>query len=310
LLTYNDRDFLATQIAYKLNLRGPCITVQTACSTSLVAIVLACQSLLTFQSDIALAGGVTLDAQERGGHLHQEGGVSSVDGHCRAFDAAATGIVGGCGAGVVVLKRLQDALADHDTIHAVILGFGLNNDGAARAGFTAPGLNGQVEVYSDALAMAGIHSETIGFVECHGTGTPIGDPIEIAALTKTFRTHTKRRNFCAIGSVKTNIGHTGAAAGVAGFTKAVLAIQNKLIPPTLHFQTPNPQLDLEHSPFYINSKTTAWPEGVPRRRAAITSLGAGGTNAHIILEEAPSQTPPAIARAYQLPVFSAKARPL
>src|SRR5579864_254598 len=306
LLTYNDRDFLATQIGYKLDLRGPCITVQTACSTSLVAIVLACQSLLTYQSDIALAGGVTLDAQERGGHLYQQGGVASIDGHCRAFDASATGIVGGCGAGVVALKRLQDAREDGDTVHAVILGFGLNNDGASRVGFTAPGVEGQVGAYSDAIAMAGINPETIAFVECHGTGTPIGDPIELTALTRAFRSHTSKRNFCAFGSVKTNIGHTGAAAGVAGFTKAVLSLEHKTIPPSLHFRTPNPQLELEQSPFYVNTEAKSWPQGAVRRRAATTSLGAGGTNAHVILEEAPEQISFPSVRTHHLLVLSAK----
>lgn len=306
LLTYNDRDFLATQVGYKLNLRGPCITVQTACSTSLVAIILACQSLLTYQSDIALAGGVTLDAKDCGGHLFHPGGVTSVDGHCRAFDASASGIVGGCGAGVVVLKRLQDALADRDTIHAVIRGFGLNNDGAERVGFVAPGVEGQVKVYSDAIAMAGISPETIGFIECHGTGTPMGDPIEVAALTKAFRFHTQKRNFCAIGSVKTNIGHTGAAAGVAGFTKVVLALKNRMIPPSLHFRTPNPQLGLDQSPFYVNTEAKLWPKGATPRRGATTSLGAGGTNAHIIVEEAPEQPSSTTARPYHLLPVSAK----
>jgi phthiocerol/phenolphthiocerol synthesis type-I polyketide synthase E len=307
LLTYNDRDFLATQLGYKLNLRGPCITVQTACSTSLVSIVLACQSLLTCQSDIALAGGVTLDLEEKGGHLYQEGGVTSMDGHCRAFDASATGIVGGCGAGMVVLKRLQDALTDGDSIHAVIIGFGLNNDGATRAGFTAPGVEGQVSVISDAIAMAGISPQTIELIECHGTGTPIGDPIEIAALTRAFRAFTGKKKFCAIGSVKTNIGHTGAAAGVAGFQKAVLALQNKMFPPSLHFNSPNPAIDFENSPFYVNTESKDWQRGSAPRRAATTSLGAGGTNAHVILEEAPLPVSTSSgSRPWQLLVWSAK----
>src|SRR6185437_2256648 len=232
--TYADRDFLATRVGYKMNLRGPCITVQTACSTSLVAIVLACQSLLNFQTDVALAGGVRLNMQELSGYLYHEGGVLSPDGHCRTFDAEAKGTVGSAGCGVVVLKRLDDALADGDTIHAVVLGTGLNNDGAAKVGYAAPGLDGQVAVVSDAIAVAGINPESIGFVECHGTATPMGDPIEIAALTRAFRAHTPRKQFCAAGSVKSNIGHTDTASGVAGFTKAVLALKHKLIPATVN----------------------------------------------------------------------------
>jgi acyl transferase domain-containing protein len=277
-------DFLATRVGYKLNLRGPCVTVQTACSTSLVSIVLACQSLLMFQSDIVLAGGVEVAAQERTGYVAEEGDINSLDGHCRAFDAAATGTVGGSGAGVVVLRRLEDAVAAGDTISAVVLGYGLNNDGAHRAGFTAPGVEGQVAVISDALAMAGINPETIQFVECHGTGTPIGDPIEITALTKAFRSHTAKENYCMIGAVKTNIGHTGVAAGVAGFTKAVLALKHQMVPPTLHFQRPNPAVPFPGSPFYINNELMSWPAAETPKRAAVTALGIGGTNAHVVLE--------------------------
>lgn len=285
LPTYNDKDFLATRVGYDLNLRGPCVTVQTACSTSLVSIVMACQSVLSYQSDICLAGGVTLSTRERAGYLYQEGGIVSPDGHCRTFDADAKGIVGSSGVGVVVLKRLEDAIRDRDTIHAVIVGMGLNNDGASRIGFTAPGRDGQAAVIKDAIEMAGVNPETIGFVECHGTGTPIGDPIEIAALTRAFRAYTQKRHFCVVGSVKTNIGHTDTAAGVAGFTKAVLALRHKLIPPTLHFQRPNPEIDFEGSPFYVNTTLQEWQPSDAPRRAGVTSLGAGGTNAHVILEE-------------------------
>jgi phthiocerol/phenolphthiocerol synthesis type-I polyketide synthase E len=306
LSTYADRDFLAMRIGYKMNLRGPCLTVQTACSTSLVAIVLACQSLLNYQADIALAGGVRLNTQERSGYLSHEGGILSPDGHCRAFDAEAKGTVGSVGCGVVVLKRLEDALADGDTIHAVVLGTGLNNDGASRVSFAAPGLEGQTVVVSDALAMADINPETIGFVECHGTATPMGDPIEVAALTRAFRAHTQKKHFCAIGSVKSNIGHTDTAAGVAGFIKAVLALERKLIPATVNFRTPNPEIDFASSPFFVNSEAMEWKGGTTPRRAAVTSLGLGGTNAHVILEEPPSMEPLPSARTCRLLVWSAK----
>lgn len=289
--TCADKDFLATRVGYKLNLRGPCISVQTACSTSLVSIVMACQSLLSYQSDIALGGGVTVLGSEHRGYLYQEGGIHSPDGHCRAFDADAKGITGGSGAGVVVLKRLEDALADADTIHAIVLGTGLNNDGSNRIGFSAPGINGQVTVISDAIATAGIDPETIGFVECHGTATPVGDPIEITALTKAFRACTQKKTFCAVGSVKTNIGHTDTAAGAAGFIKAVLSLKNKLIPASLHFRRPNPNIDFASSPFYVNGELKQWTRSEAPRRAAVSSFGLGGTNAHVILEEAPDQQP-------------------
>jgi acyl transferase domain-containing protein/thioesterase domain-containing protein/acyl carrier protein len=302
----NHHDFLATRVGYKFNLRGPCVTVQTACSTSLVSIVLACQNLLMFQSDIVLAGGVEVAAQERTGYVAEEGDINSFDGHCRAFDAAATGTVGASGAGVVVLRRLEDAVAAGDTISAIVLGYGLNNDGALRAGFTAPGVEGQVAVISDALAMAGINPETIQFVECHGTGTPIGDPIEITALTKAFRSYTAKESYCMVGSVKTNIGHAGVAAGVAGFTKAVLALKHKMVPPTLHFQKPNPAAPFQGSPFYVSAELTRWPAAETPKRAAVTSLGMGGTNAHVVLEEAPGLPPSRNSNQWQLLAWSAK----
>ncbi len=306
LPTYSDKDFLATRVGYKLNLRGPCVTVQTACSTSLVAIVLACQSLLSYQSDIALAGGVTLTARERCGYMYQEGGIVSPDGHCRAFDAQASGIVGGSGAGVVVLKRLEDAIADGDTIQAVVLGLGLTNDGSARMGFAAPGIEGQVAAYSDAIAMAGINPETIGYVECHGTATPLGDPIEITALTQAFRAYTEKTNFCAIGSVKTNIGHTDTAAGVAGFTKAVLMLRDRMMPASLNFHSPNPELELETSPFFVNTQLKEWKSETGPRRAAVSSLGLGGTNAHVVLEEAPEQSISRSSLPWRVLVWSAR----
>lgn len=306
LPTYNDKDFLATRVGYKLGLRGPCVTVQTACSTSLVAIGLASQCLLNYQSDMVLAGGVSLSTRERSGYFYQEGGISSPDGHCRAFDAGSRGIVSGSGAGVVVLKRLSDALKDGDSIHAVILGFGMNNDGAARVGFTAPGVDGQSAVVADAIAMAGINPETIGYVECHGTGTPLGDPIEIAALTRSFREHTGKKQFCAIGSVKTNIGHMDTAAGVAGFTKAVLALKHGHIPASLHFQTPNPEIDFANSPFFVNTGLRPWKTVDGPRRAGVSSLGAGGTNAHVILEEPPIEERAAASKEFHLLVWSAR----
>jgi len=305
-ITSNEKDYIATRVGYKLNLRGPCVTVQTACSTSLVAIVLACQSLLNYQSEICMAGGVRLTMREKGGYYYDEGGIVSPDGHCRTFDAAAKGTVFSCGAGVVVLKRLEDALADGDTIHAVVLGFGLNNDGSARVGFTAPGVDGQVAVSSEALAMANVNPETISYIECHGTGTSMGDPIEVAALSKSFQAQTNKKHFCALGSVKTNIGHTDAAAGVAGFTKVVLSLKNKLIPASLHFSQPNPQIDFENSPFYVNTKLTEWKNGAHPRRAGLNSFGIGGTNAHVIMEEAPLQESSSPSPEWEILTLSAK----
>jgi acyl transferase domain-containing protein/acyl carrier protein len=306
IVTSNDRDYLASRVGYKLNLRGPCVGVQTACSTSLVAICMACQNLLSYQCDVALAGGVSLLLNDKEGYWYEEGGILSPDGHCRTFDASAQGTLFCQGAGAVVLRRLDDALIDHDNIYAVIRGFGLNNDGAVRAGFTAPGVDGQVEVSSQAIEMAGISPETIGFVECHGTATPIGDPIEITALTKSFRKYTQKKNFCAVGSVKTNIGHTDAAAGVAGFTKAVLALKNKAIPASLHFQKPNPQIDFDDSPFFVNTQLLEWKPGEEPRRAGVNSFGVGGTNAHVIVEEAPPHESSSQSRPIQILAFSAK----
>lgn len=306
LFTSNDKDYLATRVGYKLNLRGPCVTVQTACSTSLVAIILGAQSLLNYQSDIVLAGGVTINTTEKTGYMYQEGGIVSPDGHCRPFDSAAKGTIFSSGQGMVALKRLQDALKDGDQIHAVIIGFGMNNDGSAKVGFTAPSVDGQAAVSSEALAMAGISPETIGYVECHGTATPVGDPIEIAALTKAFRAHTRKTGFCAVGSVKSNLGHTDAAAGVTGFIKTVLSLEQKKIPPTLHFERPNPEIDFDNSPFYPNSTLRDWAPGDSPRRAGLNSFGIGGTNAHVILEEAPPAKVAPSDRPWHLLVWSAK----
>ena len=306
IMSSNERDFLATRVGYKLNLRGPCVTVQTACSTSLVATILACQSLLTYQSDIALAGGVTLDPDETSGYTYQEGGITSPDGHNQTFDAAAKGTVFSNGVGVVALKRLSDAIADRDTIHAVVIGYGMKNDGSAKVGYTAPSVEGQAATAAQALAMAGVNPETISYVECHGTATPVGDPIEISALAKAFRQYTDKKHFCKVGSVKSNIGHTDSAAGVAGLIKTVLCLENEAIPPTLHYKKPNPQIDFDSSPFYVNDTLSDWKRnGVPRR-AGLNSFGIGGTNAHVILEEAPIAPASGISRPTQLLVLSAK----
>ncbi|HRC77634.1 MAG TPA: polyketide synthase, partial [Kouleothrix sp.] len=269
----NDKDFLATRVAYELNLRGPCMSVQTGCSTALVATHLACQSLLSYQCDMALAGGVSIHMPQRTGYFYQEGGINSPDGHCRAFDADAQGTLFGSGAGVVVLKRLEDALADGDSILAVIRGSAINNDGGHKIGFTAPGVDGQAEVIARALAVAGVPADTIGYVEAHGTGTALGDPVEVAELTRAFRAETSARSFCAIGSVKTNIGHLDAAAGAAGLIKTVLALQHGEIPPSLHFRQPNPRIDFAASPFYVSARLAAWPAGDTPRRAGVSSFG-------------------------------------
>ncbi|HEX4498731.1 MAG TPA: beta-ketoacyl synthase N-terminal-like domain-containing protein [Thermoanaerobaculia bacterium] len=280
----SDKDFLTTRISYKLNLTGPSLDVQTACSTSLVAVVLACQSLLNYQCDLALAGGVSAREPQRGGYLHQEQGILSPDGHCRPFDAAARGTVPGNGVGMVALKRLEDALAAGDPIRAVIRGAALNNDGAGKVGFTAPGVSGQAEVVAMALAIAGVDPGEIGFLEAHGTATPMGDPIEVRALEQAFR--GAPRGSCVLGSIKSNLGHLDAAAGVAGLIKAVLALQHREIPPTLHFTRPNPEIDLATGPFRVNAALEPWESAAPRR-AGVSSFGIGGTNAHVVLEEAP-----------------------
>ncbi|MEH2308020.1 type I polyketide synthase [Nostoc sp.] len=284
---HNRTDNLTTRVAYKLDLKGSAITVQTGCSSSLVAIHLACQSLIDRESDLVLAGGVSITNLKKAGYAYQEGGILSPDGHCRAFDAKAQGTVGGDGVGIVILKRLADAIADRDCIHAVIKGSAINNDGSAKIGYTAPSIDGQAKVIAEALAISRIEPDMVSYVEAHGTGTVLGDPIEIAALTKSFRAKTQKKNFCAIGSVKTNIGHLDTAAGVAGLIKTVLALKHKQIPPSLHFEQPNLQIDFANSPFYINNQLSEWKSNAHPRRAGVSSFGIGGTNAHVILEEAP-----------------------
>jgi amino acid adenylation domain-containing protein len=301
-----DKDYLATRVAYELGLRGPGLSVQTACSTSLVAVHLARQSLLLGECEMALAGGITLRVPQGSGYRYHEGGIASPDGHCRTFDAAARGTVFGSGAGIVLLKRLADARRDGDTIRAVLKGSAINNDGALKVGFTAPSVDGQAEVIRAAQEAAGVSPETVTYVEAHGTATPLGDPIEVAALTQAFRRGTRRIGFCAIGSVKSNLGHLDAAAGVTGLIKTVLALEHRQIPPTLHFQSPNPQIDFASSPFYVNARLADWPAEAGPRRAGVSSFGIGGTNAHAVLEEAPAAAPSGPARRHQLLLLSAR----
>lgn len=277
----NEKDYLPIWVAHALDLRGPAVAVQTACSTSLVAVVQACLALQTGQCDMALAGGAAITVPIRSGHVHVEGGMLSQDGHTRPFDAAATGTVFSDGVGVVVLKRLADAEADGDTIHAVIRGVALNNDGAHKASFSAPTVEGQAAVVAMALARAGWDAQTMQYVEGHGTATPLGDPIEVAALTRAFRLWTDRTGFCALGSIKSNFGHTTAAAGVAGLIKTALAIEHGVLPKTLNYERANPEIDFAMTPFSIQSEASAWE--LPRR-AGVSSFGVGGTNAHVVLE--------------------------
>ena len=300
----NSADFLATRISYKLNLTGPSVTVQTACSTSLVAIHVACQSLLAGECDMAIAGGVTLQFPQPQGYLYQAGMIFAPDGHCRAFAADAQGTVGSSGVGVVLLKPWAAAVADGDLIHAVIRGSAINNDGSAKVSFMAPSIDGQARVIREAQAVAEVAPETITYVEAHGTGTVLGDPIEIAALTQAFQTH--QHGYCALGSVKTNLGHTDTAAGVAGLIKTVLALKHGMIPPSLHAAQPNPALALATSPFYVNTTLAPWQSKGTPRRAGVSSFGAGGTNAHVVLEEAAPRAPSGPARPWQLLLLSAR----
>jgi len=284
----NNSDYACTRIAYKLNLKGPAITVQTACSTSLMSIIMGYQSLLDYQCDIAMAGGSAITLPVKSGYLYQEGMIMSPDGHCRPFDAQAQGTLSGNGAGIVVLKRLEDAIEDGDTIHAVIRGAALNNDGSHKMGYTAPSIDGQADVITEALTLSDVTADTIGYVEAHGTGTPLGDPIELAALTQAYRKDTTDKQYCALGSVKSNIGHLDVASGVCSFIKTVLMLKHRQIPPSLHFETPNPKMNIENSPFFVNTKLSEWVTDQLPRRAGVSSFGIGGTNAHVILEEAPT----------------------
>jgi len=287
--TGNDKDFLATRVSYLLDLKGPSVNVQTACSTSLVATHYACQSLLSGECDLALSGGITIQFPTRVGYVYRDGEVLSPDGHCHAFDHRAQGTVLTSGGGVVALRRLEDAIGDGDEIYAVIKSSAVNNDGGQKVGYLAPSVDGQAAAMTEAYTVADIDPATIGMIECHGTGTYMGDPIEIAALTQAFRSSgseaAEENQFCRIGSVKTNIGHLDTAAGVVGLIKASLSLRNEAIPASLGYERPNPEIGFEKTPFLVNDELTAWPAGDVVRRAAVNSLGVGGTNAHVILEE-------------------------
>ncbi len=299
-------DFLTTRVSHKLNLTGPSITSGTACSTSLVAVAQACESLLHGNCDAALAGGVSITYPQRRGYQYQEGNIVSPDGRCRAFDKDAQGTIFGSGCGVVMLKRLDTALADGDHIYAVIRGVGINNDGATKAGFTAPSVEGQAAAIRKAHHAAGVNPETITYVEAHGTATPLGDPIEVAALTEAFRAGTERKHFCGLGTAKTNVGHLDAAAGVTGLIKAALSIEKALLPPVLHYREPNPRIDFANSPFFVVNELKQWePEGFPRR-AGVSSFGVGGTNVHMVLEQAPSTPETTPEPSPQVLILSAK----
>jgi acyl transferase domain-containing protein/non-ribosomal peptide synthetase component F len=289
---FSDKDFISTRVSYKLNLKGPSFDIQAACSTSLVAVHMACQNLLDYQCDMALSGGAHIQLPRVGGFLYSDGDMRSPDGKCCAFDQDANGTVFGDGVGVVVLKRLPDAIHDRDTIFAVISGSATNNDGANKVGFSAPSVDGQASVISMAHMMASVHPDSISYIEAHGTGTAIGDPIEVKALTKAFRAHTNKKQYCAIGSIKTNIGHLDAASGVTGLIKTALCIYYRQIPPSLNYRQPNPELNLETSPFYVNTKLIDWNTDKSPRRAGVSSFGVGGTNAHVIVEESPSLPSP------------------
>lgn len=282
-----DKDYLATRVAFKLDLRGPAMTIQTACSSSLVAIHTACQSLLNRECDMALAGGAAVRVPLLAGHIYEEGSVFSPDGHVRAFDQRANGTVFGSGAGAIVLKRLQSALDDGDPILAVIQGSAINNDGASKSEFTAPSLSAQADLIVETLAIAGVAAESVSYIEAHGTGTFLGDPIEVAALNRAYRSQTENVKYCSLGAVKANIGHLDAAAGVAGVIKVVLALQHKKLPPLIGYSKANPEIDFENSPFYINAGLIDWKPINGIRRAGVTSLGIGGTNAHIIIDGPP-----------------------
>lgn len=306
LMLANDKDFLCTRLSYKLNLKGPSLTVTTACSTSLVAVHLSCLSLLAGECDIAISGAVSIRFPLVTGYEYQEGMIFSPDGHCRAFDAQAGGTILGDGAGVVVLKRLQDAMEDGDTVHAIIKGSAINNDGAIKTGYTAPSVSGQARVIGDALDVAGVEPESVTYVETHGTGTKLGDPIEFAGLCKAFGEKTDKRGFCAIGSVKTNLGHLDVAAGMAGLIKTTLMLKHKSLVPSLHYHAPNPEIDFSTSPFFVNTEFRSWESPGASLRAGVSSFGIGGTNAHVVLEEGVESTAIEGGAGPQLLILSAK----
>ena len=304
--TGNCMNFLATRLSYELDLRGPSINVQTACSSTLVGVHMAVQSLLGGECDAALVGGSTVVVPQKRGYIYRDGEILSPDGHCRPFDAHSQGTVFGSGAGAIVLKRYEDAVADGDTVYGVVCGTAINNDGAQKIGYLAPGVDGQATAVAEALSISGVDAAEVSYIEAHGTGTPVGDPIEFEALNQVYREATDKRDYCHVGSVKSNIGHLGEAAGIASIIKVVLSLQHQKIPPTLNYQSPNSDIDLDNSPFLINNQLVDWPS-TQLRKAGITALGAGGTNAHIIVSE-----PPALAASLpsshrqQLLVLSAK----
>jgi acyl transferase domain-containing protein len=311
---YGYKDLLSTLVSYRLNLKGPSYSIYTACSTSLAAIHLGCRALLTGECQMAVAGGITITLPKKIGYLCQEGMIYSADGHCRPFDAQANGTLFGDGVGLVVLKRLEDARTDGNRIHAVIKASAANNDGRRKVGFVAPSREGQVDVIKTAFYLAEVEPESIGYLEAHGTGTLVGDPLEVEALTKAFNTNKKQ--YCGIGSVKANLGHLHAAAGAAGLIKAILAMKHQIIPPAANFKRPNPKIDFENSPFYVSTEPLEWKSNGYPRRAGVSSFGIGGTNVHAVLEEAPSisrqTTKPGdfvvdrVDRPYQLILLSAK----
>ncbi|MEV0256061.1 SDR family oxidoreductase [Streptomyces sp. NPDC050732] len=312
LMLTNDKDYLPTRVSYKLGLTGPSINVQSGCSTSLVAVHVAVQSLLSAECDIALAGGVSVHVPPRPGYVHQEGLMFSPDGRCRPFDEKAQGAAFGDGVGIVALKRLSEALRDGDEVLAVIKGTAVNNDGARKVGFAAPGAAGQRDVITEAHAVAEVSGRSIGYVEAHGTGTVLGDPVEVAALREAFGSDTADTGFCALGSVKANVGHLAGAAGVTGLIKAVLALRNRQLPPHPHLTRPHPELRLDESPFYLNDRLRPWPSRDAPRRAGVSSFGVGGTNAHAVLEEAPPvhAAAPAPAGPHLIPVSAASPKAL
>lgn len=300
----NDKDYLPAWVSYKLNLRGPSIAVQTGCSSSLVGVHQACQCLLNGEADMALAGAASIYFPQKAGHLHKDGYINSPDGHCRAFDSEAAGTVRGNGAGIVLLKLLENAVADGDHIYAVIKASALNNDGSRKAGFTAPGVEGQRAVIAEAIALSGTEPGSIGYVEAHGTGTHLGDPAEIEALCQAFG-RTPARQYCALGSVKTNLGHLDVAAGIAGLIKTALILDRGQIPPSLHYANPNPAIHFEETPFYVNTKLRPWPRSSAPRRACVSSFGLGGTNAHVVLEEAPEASAVSVSEGFTILPVSA-----
>ena len=301
----NDKDYFATRVAFKMGLKGPAMTLQTACSTSLVAIATACQSIESYQSDMALAGGVTIVLPQKKGYFYKEGSMLSPDGRCRPFDEKAAGTVFSNGAAVVLLKRAEDAIRDGDTIYGIIRGYATNNDGGEKLSYTAPSVDGQAEVIALAQGMGGINARSIGYVEAHGTATPLGDPIEVAGLTKAFGAATDDKQFCALGSVKANLGHLDCASGAIGLIKTALALHEKTLPPLLHFEKPNPKIDFTETPFFINTELKPWESEGPRR-AGVSSFGVGGTNAHVVVEEAPAFEIDPARRSHELLLFSAR----